>query len=113
MLCFFSYFFTASGGLEESTAGRVVSPRSIMMHHGFGSKEARRARKQKYRLRQTTSHSSLLVSRQGDLSRKVNQAFLLFVSFYFNFVDEERSTGIYMVYLVLMSYNHNLIQSQS
>ena len=53
--------------------------------------EARRAIKQKYRLRQTASHSSLLVARQGDVSRKLNQAFLLVDSFNFNFVDEERS----------------------
>ena len=66
-------------------------PSSIMMHHSFRSKEARHARKQKYRLRQTTSHSSLLVDRQGDVSRKLNQAFLLVDSFSFNFVDEERS----------------------
>ena len=37
------YSFTASDGSEGSTAGRVVSPCSIMMHHGFRSKEARRA----------------------------------------------------------------------
>ena len=49
------------------------------------------AGKLKYRLRQTTSHSSLLVARQSDVSRKLNQAFLLFESFNFNFVDEERS----------------------
>ena len=91
--CVFRFFypFTASDGSEESTAGRVVSPCSIMMHHGFGSNEARRAKKQKYRLRQTTSHSSLLVARQGDVSRKPNQAFILVDSFNFNFMDEERS----------------------
>ena len=62
-----------------------------MVHHGFRSKEARRARKQKYRLHQATSHSSLLVARQDDVSRKLNQAFLVVDSFNFNFVDEERS----------------------
>ena len=85
----FFYSITASDGSEGSTAGRVVSPCSIMMHHGFSSKEA--ARKQRYRLRQTTSHSSLLVARQGDVSRKLHQAFLLVDSFNFNFFDEERS----------------------
>ena len=35
--------------------------------------------------------SSLLVALQGDVSRKLNQAFLLFDSFNFNVVDEERS----------------------
>ena len=90
VLRFFSYSFTASDGSEGSIAGRVVSPRSIMMHYGFRSKEARRARKQRYRSRQT-SHSSLLVARQGDVSRKLNQAFLLVDSFNFNFVDKERS----------------------
>ena len=74
VLRFFSYSFTASDGSEESNAGRVVSPCSIMVHHGFRSEEARRARKQEYRLRQTTSHSSQLVARQGDASRKLNQA---------------------------------------
>ena len=34
-------------------------------------------KKTKYRLRQTTSHSSLLVARQGDVSRKLIQASLL------------------------------------
>ena len=87
MLCFF-YSFTASDGSEGSTAGRVVSPWSIIMHHCFTSKEARRARKQRYRLRKTTSHSSLLVARQGDVSHKLNHVFLLVDSFNFNFVDE-------------------------
>ena len=86
----FFYSFTASDGSEEFTAGRVVSPCSITMHHGFRSNEVRRERKQKYRIRQTTSHSSLLVARQGDASRKLNQAFLLVDSFNFNFVDKER-----------------------
>ena len=89
MLRFF-YPFTASDGSEGSTAGRVVSPCSIMVHHGFRSNEVRRARKQKYQLRQS-SHSSLLVARQGDVSCKLIQAFLLVDSFNFNFVDEERS----------------------
>ena len=92
---FFSYSITASDGSEESTAGRVISPSSIMMHHGFRSQEPRRAREQKYRLRQTTSNSSLLVARQGDVSRKLNQAILLADSFLFNFVDEERSDIYY------------------
>ena len=91
MLCFFSYSFTVSDGSEESTAGRVVSTCSIMMHHGLRSKEARRARKKKYRLRQTISHSSLLVARQGDVSCKLNQAFLLVDSFNFYFAYDERS----------------------
>ena len=34
---FFSYSFTASDGSEESSAGRVASPCSIMVHHGFRS----------------------------------------------------------------------------
>ena len=45
-----------------------------MVNHSFRSKEARRARKEKYRLRQATSHSSLLVASQGDVSRKLYQA---------------------------------------
>ena len=83
-----AYSFTSSDGQEESTAGRVVSPCSIMVHHGFRSKEVRRARKQKYQLGQTTSHSSLLVTSQGDVFRKLNAAFLLVDSFNFNFADE-------------------------
>ena len=43
--CFFNSF-TASGGSERNTAGRVASPRSIMVRHGFRSKEAWRAKKQ-------------------------------------------------------------------
>ena len=88
---FFSHSFTASDGSEESTAGRVTSPCSIMVHHGHRSKDARRAIKQKYPLRQATSQSTLLVSRLGDVSRKLNQVLLSVDSFYFNFVDEERS----------------------
>ena len=91
MLRFFSYSFTASDGSEETTAGRVVSPCSIKVHHGFRSKEARPTREKKYRLRQTASHSSQLFARQGDVSRKLNQAFLLVDWFNFNLVDEERS----------------------
>ena len=45
-----------------------------MMHHGYRSKEARRAGNQKYRLRQTTSHSSLLVARHGDVSMVIYPA---------------------------------------
>ena len=74
MLRFFSYSFTVSDGSVETTACRVVSPYSIMVLHGFRSKEVRRARKQKYRSHQTTSHSSLLVARQGDVPHKLNQA---------------------------------------
>ena len=62
--------------------------------------EARRARMElkDIGLRQTTSHPSLLVARQGDVSRKLNQAFLLVDSFNFNFVDEERSDIYDMLY---------------
>ena len=100
VLRFFSYSFTASDCSEESTAGRVVSPCSIMAHHGFRSQEARHARKQKYLLHQTTSHSSLLVARQGDVSRKLNQVFLLVDLFNFNFFDVERSDiGLVLYFL--------------
>ena len=34
---------------------------------------------------------SMLVARQGDVSRKLNQAFLLVDSFNFNFVDDDGS----------------------
>ena len=91
VLRFLSHCFTASDGSEESTAGRVVSRCSIMVHHGFRSKEARRAEKQKCRLRQTTIHSSLLAVSQGDVSGKLNHAFLLVDSFNFSFVEDERS----------------------
>ena len=47
VLCFFSCSFTAYDGPEESTAGHVVSTCSIMVHHGYRSKEARRARRKK------------------------------------------------------------------
>ena len=43
MLCYSPIPFTASDGSEESTAGRVVSLCSIMMHYRFRSKEVRRA----------------------------------------------------------------------
>ena len=42
----FFYSFTASDDSKGTNAGRVVSPRSISVHHGFRSKEVRRARKQ-------------------------------------------------------------------
>ena len=58
-------------------------------------------KKTKYRLRQTASHSSLLVDRQGDVSRKLNQAFLLVDSFSLNFADEERS-DIYYCYIIIV-----------
>ena len=87
----FFYSFTASNGSEGYTVGRVVSTCSIKMHYGFRTKDARHARKQKYRLHQITSHSSLLVASQGDASRNINQAFFLVDSLNFNFVDEERS----------------------
>ena len=44
--CFFFYYFTASVGSEGTTTGHVVSPCSIMMHHGFTSNEVKCARKQ-------------------------------------------------------------------
>ena len=43
---FFFYSLTTSDGSGGTTAGHVVSPRSIMVLQGFRSKEARRARKQ-------------------------------------------------------------------
>ena len=43
---FFFYCFTASAGSEATTAGRVVSPRPIMVHHGFRREEERRVGKQ-------------------------------------------------------------------
>ena len=46
VLCFFFYSFTASNGSEGTTAGCVVSPRSIVVHRSFRSKEARHAIKQ-------------------------------------------------------------------
>ena len=42
----FFYSFTASDGSEGTTTGRVVSPCSIMMHHGFRGKKVRRAGKE-------------------------------------------------------------------
>ena len=39
------YSFTASDGSEGTTAGHVVSPHSIMVHHGFRSEDVRHARK--------------------------------------------------------------------
>ena len=66
----------ASDGSDGTTAGRVISPRSIVVHHDLRSKEARSARKQTNRLRQATSHSSLLVARQCNVSRKLNQALI-------------------------------------
>ena len=44
-----SYFlcsFTATDSSEGSPASSVASPRSIMVHHDFGGKEAKCARKQ-------------------------------------------------------------------
>ena len=90
----------------------MVSSCSIMVLHGFRSKKARHAEKQKYRLHQTTSHSSLLVASQGDVSRKLNQAFLLVASVNFNFVDEKRSDicicafhiYIYILHIVVKKY---------
>ena len=77
-----------------------------MVHHGFRSKEARRAGNKKHRLRQTTSHSSLLVAGHDDVSRKLNQAFLLVDSFNFNFVDEEGS-DIYPLQAMLKRHKVN------
>ena len=35
VLCLFSYSYSVSDGSEESTAGHVESPCSIMMYHGL------------------------------------------------------------------------------
>ena len=51
----------------------MVSPCSIMVHHGFGSKEVRHPRKRKTNY---TKHH-LLVTCQGYASRKHNQTFPL------------------------------------
>ena len=48
----FFYSFTTSDGSMRSAADHVVSPRSIMVHNGFKSNEARRERKNEYRLYQ-------------------------------------------------------------
>ena len=42
----------------------------------------------------------MLVARQGDVSRKLNQAFLLVDSLNFNFVDEERSD----IYIAIVNW---------
>ena len=55
---FFLYIMTVSDGSEGSTAGRVVSPRSIMEHQR--SKEVTCARKQN--IDNATWHSSQLVA---------------------------------------------------
>ena len=68
------YSFTASDGSEGTTAGRVVSPCSIVVHHGFRSKEVRRARKQyiDYTKQHHTPHSwlsTILAKRLSWLTR--------------------------------------------
>ena len=72
---------------------------------------------QKYQLCQAESHSSLLVARQGDVSRKLNQAFLLVDSLNLNFDDEIRSdiysnTGLEFLFYVLHS-SSNWLNSMS
>ena len=80
--------FTASDSSLGITAGGVVSPSSIMVHHGFRSKEAMRAQKRiSIAPNNVTPHSWLLAK----VSRKPNQAFPLVDSFNFNFIVEDRS----------------------
>ena len=99
---FLSYSFIASDGSEESTEDSVVSPLSIVMHHGFRSIEASRSRRQKYRFCQTPSHSLVLVASQCYVFRKLHQAFLLVDSFKFNFVDEGRSDVLLKLEIVMI-----------
>ena len=96
---FFYYSFTVFDGTEATTAGRVVSPRSIMMYHDFRGEACK---KTKYRIRQTTSHSSLLVARQGDVFRKLNQAFLLVDSLSSNFYCWRSFNNIYSISLLII-----------
>ena len=91
MLRFFSYSFTASDGYEESNAGRVESPSSIIMHHGFKSKEAcvHESKNIDCAKQHHTPHCWL--SAKVMYLGKLIQAFLLVDSFSFNIVVEERS----------------------
>ena len=73
---FFFYPFTASDGYEGTFPDCVVSRPSIMVQYGLRNKEARRARKQNIDYVKQ-HHHHLLVARQGDLSSKLNKAFLL------------------------------------
>ena len=79
----FFVFFHCSDRSEGTTVDRVVSPRPIMVHHGFRSKEERC--KKRIIFRQRTSHSSLLVACQDDVSSKLNLTFLYVDSFNSNF----------------------------
>ena len=100
---FFFHCFTASDG--PTTTGRVVSHRSITVNHDFRSR-GEACKKTKYRLRQTASHSSLLVVRHGDVSSKPNQASLLADTFNSNFHRRRTFTYIYIIYAI---YNNNII----
>ena len=81
----FFYSFSASDGSEATTEGRVISPRPNMVQHGFKSKESSRAGKLNIDYPKTTSQFSLLVARQGDAYRNLNQALFLVDSFNLNF----------------------------
>ena len=61
---FFFDSFISSDGSEVTTVDCVVSPRSIMMHQGFRSKEVRCARKQTiyYYKQDHTLHCRLLAN---------------------------------------------------
>ena len=68
----FSFFsISASDVSDVTTAGQVVSPRYIMVHHGFLCREVSGARKEKS-VKQTKSRSSLLVAVQVDVNSKLN-----------------------------------------
>ena len=98
----FFYSFTASDGSEGTTAGCVVA--LSLVDHGFRSKEV--CKKTKFLLHQTSSHSSLLVACQSDVSRKLNQAFLLVDPFYSNFFEECSNIIIMVIFKCYFSGEH-------
>ena len=81
------------------------------LYHGAPwcqKKRGETCKKAKYKLLQATSHSSLLVACQGDVSRKLNQPFLLVDLFNFNFCCWRTFRYIYFMCHVYHSHWHHL-----
>ena len=81
-----------------------------MVHHGIRSKEVRHARKNN--ITQTISHSSPLLTHQGDVSCKLNLPFLLVDLFNFNFCcwGMFRERDIYIVLIQEMCDEKGMIE---
>ena len=110
---FFFYSFTTSDSSEGTTASHVVSPRSIIVHHGFGNRDVRRARKQNidYSRQRHTPHCWFLVkvvypTKEANCFSSLTRSTPIFI------VEEHSHTHTYIYHIerAISSASFNTVQ---